>query len=668
MKTVLSSLIILTTATTLAQAQGWPENYGGVMLQGFYWDSYSATKWTKLEAQADEISNYFSLMWIPQSGYTGSSTSMGYDPLYYFNQKSSFGSEAELRSLISTYKEKGTGIIADVVVNHRKNVSNWVDFPAETYNGVSYQMQSTDIVSDDDGGETKTWATSNGYSLSSNTDEGEGWSGMRDLDHQSSNVQSCVKAYTQFLVSDLGYTGFRYDMVKGFNGSHVADYNQHAGVSYSVGEYWDGNASTVQNWINSTKINNVPQSAAFDFAFRYTCRDAVNNSNWANLKNTSGISTADYRRYSVTFVENHDTEYRSATASQDPITADTIALNAWMLAMPGTPCVFLKHWTDCKEEIKNLIEARRLVGIHNQSTYTEWMSSASYVGRTVTGTNGTLRVLCGTYNYNVASNYIEILSGKNYKYYVLNTLEAPWIGCGSGTYTEGQTIKVPLIAVSASANAQLVYTTDGSNPTAASTIVASGTELEITATTTLKVGLLVNGTVSNIQSRTYTFEAATTTEYYTATMHVCNQSGSLTPLYAYVWAGPDNEQLNGSWPGSKLTSTLVENNLTWYTQTFKIPQNEDYVINFVFTNASGSPQTVDVTGMTADTYYIINSTKSSGKYTVTDVTSTYVGLNKVICNSTSTTDNAIYDLQGRRVEHMQSGRLYIQNGKKIFIR
>ena len=35
--------------------------------------------------------------------------------------------------------------------------------------------------------------------------------------------------------------GFRYDMVKGFDGSHVADYNDATGVEYSVGEYWDGN-------------------------------------------------------------------------------------------------------------------------------------------------------------------------------------------------------------------------------------------------------------------------------------------------------------------------------------------------------------------------------------------------------------------------------------------
>ena len=36
-------------------AQGWPANYDGVMLQGFYWDSYADTKWTNLESQADEV-------------------------------------------------------------------------------------------------------------------------------------------------------------------------------------------------------------------------------------------------------------------------------------------------------------------------------------------------------------------------------------------------------------------------------------------------------------------------------------------------------------------------------------------------------------------------------------------------------------------------------------
>ena len=113
------------------------------MLQAFYWDSYSDTKWTKLEKQVAELANYFDLVWVPQSGNCNSSLSMGYDPYYYFNQNSSFGTEAQLRSMIATFKEAGIGTIADVVINHRKNVSNWVDFPSETYNGVTYAMTST---------------------------------------------------------------------------------------------------------------------------------------------------------------------------------------------------------------------------------------------------------------------------------------------------------------------------------------------------------------------------------------------------------------------------------------------------------------------------------------------------------------------------------------------
>lgn len=51
----------------IADATGWPAGYQGVMLQGFYWDSYEATSWAKLEKSADELSKYFKLIWIPNS-------------------------------------------------------------------------------------------------------------------------------------------------------------------------------------------------------------------------------------------------------------------------------------------------------------------------------------------------------------------------------------------------------------------------------------------------------------------------------------------------------------------------------------------------------------------------------------------------------------------------
>lgn len=244
MKKIYFTLIALLASINML-AQGWPANYSGVMLQGFSWDSYDYSQWTVLEKQADDMKGFIDLVWLPQSGKCFETTQvMGYKPYYYFNQNSSFGTEAELRSLIAKFKANGIGAIADVVVNHR-NTDGWFTFPAETYNGVTYQMSSTDICKNDDSESTATQAKKDGVSLSNNYDEGTDFGACRDIDHKSENVQKIIKAYLKFLKEDMGYTGFRYDMVKGFSGTHVADYNDATGVEFSVGEYWDGNPSII---------------------------------------------------------------------------------------------------------------------------------------------------------------------------------------------------------------------------------------------------------------------------------------------------------------------------------------------------------------------------------------------------------------------------------------
>ena len=75
--------ISLVLGVLSANAQGWPENYSGVMLQGFYWDSFKETKWTTLEKQAAQLDNHFSLVWLPQPGNGGDGKTMRYNPLYY---------------------------------------------------------------------------------------------------------------------------------------------------------------------------------------------------------------------------------------------------------------------------------------------------------------------------------------------------------------------------------------------------------------------------------------------------------------------------------------------------------------------------------------------------------------------------------------------------------
>ena len=673
MKKIYFTLIALLASINMF-AQGWPANYSGVMLQGFSWDSYDYSQWTVLEKQADDMKGFIDLVWLPQSGKCIETTQvMGYKPYYYFNQNSSFGTEAELRSLIAKFKANGIGAIADVVVNHR-NTDGWFTFPAETYNGVTYQMLPTDICKNDDGGSTATQAKKDGVSLSQNNDEGTDFGGCRDIDHKSENVQKIIKAYLKFLKEDIGYTGFRYDMVKGFSGSHVADYNDATGVKFSVGEYWDGNQSII-NWINKTN----KKSAAFDFQFRYNVRDAVgvkdnkivSSPNWSKLKSDINLMhDPTYRQYAITFVENHDMQYRSKDEPLDPLKRDTLAANAYMLAMPGTPCVFQPHWRAYKQEIKSMIEARKLAGITNMSNYTNKMAQTNCFANETTGNKAKLIVVVGnnTKAYTPGTDYAQILEGYHYRYYLSKSAETAWCNIPSGEYEAG--FKAKLTAVSQNSNAKLVYTTDGTDPTAKSKQVTNGNTINIDNTCTLKVGLLNNGTVTGIRTYNYTIKAF---EPYTITVYAnadqVTNWGSVMYFYAWNTSG----ELTEKWPGTAVTATKTLNGKKWYYMDFKI-KSKDAIVNIIFNqgNGTGKKQTEDLNAGNSTKYYEITTAQNNdGKYTCKDVTAIWgpTGITGTPTINNTTTDNAWYTLSGMKLSKKpaESG-VYIHQGKKVIIR
>lgn len=670
MKKIYLTLIALLASINMF-AQGWPANYSGVMLQGFSWDSYDYSQWTVLEKQADDMKGFIDLVWLPQSGKCIETTQvMGYKPYYYFNQNSSFGTEAELRSLIAKFKANGIGAIADVVVNHR-NTDGWFTFPTETYNGVTYKMQPTDICKNDDGGATAKQATKEGVSLSNNNDEGQDWDGCRDLDHNSANVQKIIKAYLKFLKEDMGYTGFRYDMVKGFSGIHVADYNDATGVKFSVGEYWDVNPSII-NWINKTN----KKSAAFDFQFRYNVRDAVgvkdnkvvSAQNWSKLKSDYNLMhDATYRQYAITFVENHDMQYRSADEQLDPLKRDTLAANAYMLAMPGTPCVFQPHWRAYKQEIKSMIEARKLAGITNMSNYTNKMAQTACFANETTGNKAKLIVVVGnkTKAYTPSADYAQILEGYHYRYYLSKSAETAWCNIPSGEYEAG--FKAKLTAVSQNSNAKLVYTTDGTAPTAKSKQVTNGNTINIDNTCTLKVGLLINGNVTGIRTYNYTIKAF---EPYTITVYAnadqVTNWGSAMYFYAWNTSGEFTEK----WPGTAVTATKTLNGKKWYYMDFKI-KSKDAIVNIIFNQGKNKKQTEDLKAVNSTKFYEITTTQNNGKYTCKDVTAIWAptGITGTPTISNTTTDNAWYTLSGMKLgkKPAESG-VYIHQGKKVIIR
>jgi alpha-amylase len=654
----LSFFLLSLLMPLLMMAQGWPANYSGVMLQGFYWDSYADSQWSNLESQADELSPYFSLIWVPNSGYCGSTTNlMGYTPVYWYNHLSCFGTEDQLRSMIKTFKAKGTGIIEDVVINHRNGVTSWTDFPAETVDGVTWQLTSADICRTDE-------CVKSGYAATGAADTGDDFDGARDLDHTSANVQANVKNYLNYLLNNLGYAGFRYDMVKGYAPKYTSLYNVSSNPTFSVGEYWDGSLTKVENWLNGTKDDsgNI-RSAAFDYPLKYLINNSCNKyGNWNTLSGACLTNDANYRRYGVTFVDNHDT-YRN----DNKTTGNILAANAFILSVPGTPCIFLPHWQLYKAQIKQLILARQLAQINNQSTMETLSSSTSvYAVRTV-GTDGHSIIVVMGSGYKPSTDYTLIQSGQNYAVYLSNNVEMPWVDTPSGTFDNA--IDVKLTALSAATDAQLVYTTDGTEPTTTNgTRVASGTSIHIAATTTLKVGLLTAGVVKGVITRAYTITNFTPTK---VTVYV---RADWPVMYFYAWDATST--LLSAWPGSNITDTKEINGEKWYYHTFD-KNTSSYRFNIIFDKGSSSDQTVDIDNIDSDRYFELSADKNSaGKYTVNDVTSTITAVSAPTLSKINAVRN-VTTVDGRIVRTLPAGTsvsdallglphgIYIVGGQKV---
>jgi alpha-amylase len=334
----------------------------------------------------------------------------------------------------------------------------------------------------------------------------------------------------------------------------------------------------------------------------------------------------------VTFVENHDTQYRDSYNPQDPISQNVEAANAYMLAMPGTPCVFLKHWQTYKESLKQMIYARQLAGITNTSTTAQqaYNSSANYYAQRTTGTRGMLIVALGSTSYAIPSTYVTVASGTNYRLALSKSTETAWASVPSGTHQDPFT--VALTAVSQNTGAQIVYTLDGSEPTATNGIViSSGATVRINKSLTLKAGLLVNGTVTGVITRNYTVVNEEVDDYeITVYLKDPTVSPNNWPQVAYYCWDSDNQQLCGNWPGTVVTDTKVVNGVKFYYKTFTVSCSQ-YSLNFVFSQGgsnAGSHQTVDVTGVRETAFFEV--TTQTNKYQVRDVTADYLPYLNVI--------------------------------------
>lgn len=322
----------------------------GVMLQTFYWDCPAAEKregkwWSYLNTRLPEIAQAgFTSLWLPPASKAAEWNSMGYDPYDYydlgeFNQKGAvptwFGAKADLLALIQSAHKANLQVYADLVFNHNSGAD------AQELNPLTGQMRWTKYTPKS-GKFPRDWTCFHPCRY-------ESWDGMTfgdmpDLCHRNPAVYSALIEYARWLLEEIGFDGYRFDMVKGYGGWMVRSLmemwmirNDASLKPYGVGECWDS-ARTIGEWLDETNIWSDNPVGAFDFPLRWRLQSLCDQYGFSLRSLTDpGVLLWDRPEQAVTFVENHD------VARSSPIVNDKLLAYAYILTHQGYPCVF---WQD----------------------------------------------------------------------------------------------------------------------------------------------------------------------------------------------------------------------------------------------------------------------------------------------------------------------------------
>ena len=413
-----------------------PPRCTDVLMQAFYnesyqqnkaeygTDKYGDTKWTTLLAQADSIGKWIDLVWLPPSA---NGDGMGYHPKNYSDQNSNWGTRAELEALIAALHKAGAKVVADIVINHCTGYTSWCDFPEFDFGEYGkFQPDASYICKDDEVNKNPAAGECYGAATGPN-DDGDNWDGARDWAHDAPKVQEMFKAYLRWMREVMKYDGFRYDKGDGFNNWHHDNYNKAAKPYIAFMESYNGDDKIIDG-IKGANYNLM----ALDFQTRWALSRTIPAWHYNECKG-SGLLGRGYSKYAVTFIDSHDWFLRSDNENEFGGRGNSMNIkdrlmqaNAFILSMPGLPCIFYPHWNKYSADLKPMIYARKLAGVHTESAvYDEEAEEGGYKC-TVQGKYGWLRLQLGnkTNHSSCGDNaYKLIAKGDGYAIWVYR--EAP---------------------------------------------------------------------------------------------------------------------------------------------------------------------------------------------------------------------------------------------------
>ena len=369
MKTKITLLLVLFSCFISSLFAQNVANGREVMIQGFHWTTdVSTTKWYDVvKNNAANLQNAgFDAIWLPPP--SKSTGGMGYIPTVWYDLNNAQGTQAQLVSLITELHNKNIKVLADIVVNHRGGTLGWYDFSTPSWNTPA-----------------QTWSICSNSNISASGQKGTGnpdydpaqaglkspgttglFTAARDLDHSNVEVRNGIKTWMLWLKNEIGFDGWRYDFVHGFDGKYIKEYNDATSPYFSVGELLEGDRNRIVKWLDYTKAGtNTASSTAFDFGTKSALQNAFNDNNLSYLKDGSGKASGligVWPDKAVTMLDNHDTG--PVPYGQDLwIFPGSKVLNgyAYILTHPGTPMVWWPHYFDwgIRTEIDKMIKLRK---------------------------------------------------------------------------------------------------------------------------------------------------------------------------------------------------------------------------------------------------------------------------------------------------------------------
>ena len=598
MKTKITLLLVLFSCFISSLFAQNVANGREVMIQGFHWTTdVSTTKWYDVvKNNAANLQNAgFDAIWLPPP--SKSTGGMGYIPTVWYDLNNAQGTQAQLVSLITELHNKNIKVLADIVVNHRGGTLGWYDFSTPSWNTPA-----------------QTWSICSNSNISASGQKGTGnpdydpaqaglkspgttglFTAARDLDHSNVEVRNGIKTWMLWLKNEIGFDGWRYDFVHGFDGKYIKEYNDATSPYFSVGELLEGDRNRIVKWLDYTKAGtNTASSTAFDFATKSALQNAFNDNNLSYLKDGSGKASGligVWPDKAVTMLDNHDTG--PVPYGQDLwIFPGSKVLNgyAYILTHPGTPMVWWPHYFDwgIRTEIDKMIKLRKDNLLSSTSTLNIVAATNNLYAAII---DDKVAMKLGSDNWSPSgTGWTLKISGNNFAIWdKLGAVDVPSLTVSQvgGFFTTGTTVSTTLTANNSTST--IYYTLDGTTPTIASPSAVGSVTLSINATKTLNAFVRnTAGVNSAIRTETYTFGTLPT-----FTVYFKKPANWNAAVKVYYWS-PTGTAPVVAWPGVSMTKDCGD----WYSYTFPSTVSAS---NLLFND--GTLKTGDLTATAGIRYY-----------------------------------------------------------------